>query len=122
MKIFFGILLSVVFLFSSIGFTIVTHYCGGEKTDTGFSMTVENCCDNSDDCCQNEHNTYQLKDEARIISILILESSSDLEILEFPTLLEVCSNNYATSFTGLNDNLKILDKKVYLTDIQSFLL
>ena len=122
MKKLFGILLSVAFLFSTIGFTIVTHYCGGEKTDTGFSMTVENCCDNSDDCCQNEQITFQLKDEARIISILIFESSSDLDIVEFPTLLEISSINNSISYSGISHNKKILDNKVYLADIQSFLL
>ena len=57
-KKFLHILLSLFFLFSVTGFTVIGHYCGDTLKSVAINVVPRSCCD-MDGCCHNE--TMQLK-------------------------------------------------------------
>jgi len=70
------ILFIVVYLFSSTGFTLVKHYCGGVLRSVGIVHTAQEdemcnceisccestCCDNIEECCSNETELLKVDD------------------------------------------------------------
>jgi len=55
--------LLIVFLFSSIGYSVSVHFCGSTKISSSIGMKAESCCgDESGTCCHNETKHYQIKD------------------------------------------------------------
>lgn len=78
MKIFYSILLSLIVLFSNIGFTVSTHFCGGkavkssmsigkDQVSCGMEKVKENQCDlptlKSKNCCQDEFVTISTSEQ-----------------------------------------------------------
>jgi len=79
MKRIIAILLSLVILFSTTGFTLVTHFCGGVASESkvvlfgeapgcGMEETESDCDDNGvnytkKSCCDNERIQVKIEDE-----------------------------------------------------------
>ncbi|TAL56850.1 MAG: hypothetical protein EPN85_14780 [Bacteroidetes bacterium] len=66
MKKIFSVLLSVVFLFSAMGVTINSHYCGMKLKSV--SLTAKGCCCKKNvkmpkDCCKNEIKYVKITDD-----------------------------------------------------------
>jgi hypothetical protein len=83
MKSIVSLLLALLLLVAHIGFSMNTHFCGGEAVETSFSIGLHNpdCgMDNRDEacegnlpieeqispqpCCQNQHQLMQLDENA----------------------------------------------------------
>ena len=86
--------LLIVFMFSSIGYSLSMHYCGSTRISASVIMQPKSCCgDESGTCCHNEIKHYQIEDsyfvstqeineQTKQISdlILVVASSSSLHI------------------------------------------
>jgi len=83
------ITVSIVLLISTIGITISRHYCGENLIHTALFLEAESCCDGSADCCHNETEYFQFKDD--YVSSVVFDISDvqelDLIFMEFPVLL-----------------------------------
>ncbi len=67
MKKAISILLGIVFLFSSSGFSINTHYCNGKirSINIAFSDNHKSCCGKkkmAKDCCKNKTEIVKIND------------------------------------------------------------
>ena len=76
MKKIFSVILSLVILFTSMGFTLSSHKCGGKRVKTvlnignadvscGMETTKKGCSDDkqmNSNCCQDEFQKIQLND------------------------------------------------------------
>ena len=55
--------LLILFLFSSVGYSVSMHFCGSTKISSSIGMQAKSCCgDESSICCHNETKHYQIKD------------------------------------------------------------
>lgn len=77
MKKIFSVILSLVILFTSIGFTVSSHICGGKRVKTEFGLMMsdvscgmeisENSCSSEEymesNCCQNQFQTIQMNED-----------------------------------------------------------
>lgn len=55
--------LLIIFLSSSVGYSVSMHYCGSTKISSSIGMKAKSCCgDESGTCCHNETRHYQLTD------------------------------------------------------------
>ena len=61
MKRFRHIIIAGILLFTTTGFTITKHYCGGNLIDVAINATPDPCCDISAGCCSDEESFHQLK-------------------------------------------------------------
>jgi len=110
MKKVLSILLAVMFLISSTGFTISSHKCGGKihKQSLDFVAADLNCgmekserqpCENNtlkDNCCQNEFQSFKVTEE--------FQASADTEQL---------NPQFLIAFTTASINLFIGEKNTY---------
>lgn len=66
-KKIFHITLSLMLLVATTGMAISKHYCGGELYKVEVGMQKIHCCDDPqdmpDDCCADQHVTFQLPQE-----------------------------------------------------------
>ena len=57
------ITLLIVFLLSSVGYSVSNHYCGNARISASIGMQAKSCCgDESGTCCHNETKHYQIED------------------------------------------------------------
>jgi hypothetical protein len=77
MKNIFAVILSFVFLITSMGFTVSSHICGGKKVKTvwgigaadvscGMEATQNNCiagAQMNSNCCQDEYQKIQIEED-----------------------------------------------------------
>lgn len=77
MKKLFSVILSCIFLITSMGFTVSSHICGGKRVKTEFGLTTSdvscgmendesNCLDGEQmksNCCQNQFHTIQMNED-----------------------------------------------------------
>jgi hypothetical protein len=101
------IILSFLLLFTTIGFVVSKHYCGGTLISTSLFVEADSCCD-SDGCCKNETHFYQLDEDYSILSLL-----------ELPEIIQV--NLFANSLVVFNLNLEeiITDNEFLIDDSSS---
>lgn len=61
-KVFILLLIPVFLLTTTVGVTIVSHYCGGKLAERGFS--IKPCCadTNKSGCCKTESEIIKIKD------------------------------------------------------------
>ena len=77
MKKIFSVILSLVILFSTMGFTVSTHMCGGKRVKSklmignadvscGMEKKETPCSKQTtmkSNCCQNEYQTFSIEDD-----------------------------------------------------------
>ena len=80
------IILSTLLLFATVGLTISKHYCGGNYVSTSIFGEAESCCD-SEDCCKNETETFQLDEDYSLVSISEVPQSAEFELLNLAILV-----------------------------------
>ena len=122
MKKFIHILIAGLFLFTTTGFTITKHYCGGNLVDVAINATPEACCDvNEGGCCTDESETFQLKENVTPVQSIDLdqEFSFDIQIL-VNDLFEVNLPQISESNSCFEINIPPPDVTAFLADIQSF--
>ena len=80
------IILSALLLFATVGLAISKHYCGGDYVSTSIFSEAESCCD-SDDCCKNETEIFQLDEEYSLVSVSEVPQTAEFELLDFAILV-----------------------------------
>jgi hypothetical protein len=117
------IILSILLLFATIGLTISKHYCGGNHVSTSIFGEAEPCCD-SDDCCKNETESYQLDENYSSVSISEVPQSTKFQLVDLTILI---FDHTKFNLESINDffvansppPLKI---QTFLSQIQTYLL
>lgn len=74
------IILSMMLLISTAGLAISKHYCGGELISTSLYAEADACCD-SDDCCKNETEVFQLDEDFSVSTALEIPESIQIDLL-----------------------------------------
>jgi hypothetical protein len=75
------IILSFVLLVSTMGMAVSKHYCGEDLISVSvFNSENDACCD-MDDCCQNENQIYQVKEDFSIPPVSTIPVLAELDIL-----------------------------------------
>ncbi len=57
------IIISVLLLVATTGFTSFRHYCGDDLISNSHISDQAGCCDDSSTCCHNETQSYQIEDD-----------------------------------------------------------
>jgi len=77
-----NIFMSMLFLLTTMGFTVSKHYCGNKLVDVSINVEAESCC-NMEGCCHNENEHFQLEEE--FVGSISIDSFEDIGIdLLFP--------------------------------------
>jgi hypothetical protein len=77
------IILSLVLLVSTMGMAVSKHYCGENLVSVSvFSNDNDSCCD-MDNCCQNETNVYQVKEDFSVPPGSTIPVLAELDILGY---------------------------------------
>ena len=112
MKKIFSVILSLVILVTSMGFTVSSHICGGKEVKTEYAMTItdvscgmeqeENNCASGmqlkSNCCQDQFRLIQM-DEDYTQELTPIDFSIDFSIIIITTLLDlVPSTSLQTTF------------------------
>lgn len=85
------IIIAVLLLVSTTGFTVHQHYCMGRLVETSIFSVPDFCCGEGADCCNNESEIYQL-DEDFLDFIQIVDFTE--VFIELPELEVLFVNNY----------------------------
>ena len=91
------IVISLLLLISTMGFTISAHYCGENLKTISVVNDPDSCCDIPDGCCHDETDTFRIDDdyssstfnfESKLIVSLLLDYSipftEELSAKNFP--------------------------------------
>ncbi len=62
-RIILNITVLFVLLFTTTGYTIFEHYCGGKLVSVSVNSQAEPCCDMEGDCCHNTSEHFQVKED-----------------------------------------------------------
>lgn len=119
-----NILISVLLLVSTTGFSISKHYCGDHLVSVKVFVQDEQCC-SMPDCCHTESSFAQLDDDFVYSSTDInLNNDLNYDIVHYPLVLINC--NY-----GIDGTNRIVSKfespppprlQTRLIKLQTFLL
>ncbi len=74
------IILSMLLLLSTAGLAISKHYCGDELISTSIFLEADSCCD-SDDCCKNETEVFQLDEDFSVSAVVEIPESVQIDLL-----------------------------------------
>jgi hypothetical protein len=113
MQKIFSAILSLVILFTSMGFTVSSHICGGKKVKTVLDLGVsnvscgmektENKCQTDkqmkSNCCQDEFQKIQIKDNYTQVFAKEKIITSDYVVLFVTVLFSFFPNENIQSFT-----------------------
>lgn len=96
-----NIILTGLFLFSTMGFTVSRHYCGTHLVDFSVDSKAKSCCD-MDGCCHTDHQHFQVKDD--FVGTI---STADFQQFTIDVLFPVLflQNNIAPKETVNNESL-----------------
>ncbi len=89
MKKIAAIFILVMYLVPALGFSMTTHFCGGELASISFYNTTDNTCTcgnemMSSDCCKNiiMHAEFSdSQDKAPTVTLDLLKAAKDLGVL-----------------------------------------
>jgi len=80
LKNFSHIILSAILLVSTMGVAISKHYCSGTFVSSSFFHEAKSCCGDSN-CCHNEDQFYQLKEDFSAPQVQDTPQLAELDIL-----------------------------------------
>ena len=87
LKIVSHIILSVLLLISSIGMVVSKHYCGTTLVSVHLDKEADSCCGEGADCCHNENEFFQIKDDyVAIANQISFENSVVLDVLFYQAI------------------------------------
>ena len=134
MKKFFSVILSLVILFTSMGFTLSSHHCGGKRVKTvlnlgitdvscGMENSKKGCSDSTkmnSNCCQDEFQKIQLNnDYTQVVSYEKI--SLDFTIVFVSILFDLLPNTATETYFFKNYAPPPLVKDIKVL-VQSFLI
>lgn len=88
LKKFSHIILSTLLLISTVGVAISKHYCSGSFVSVSVFQEAESCCGDSD-CCHNEDQFYQVKDDFSAPAVLSAPVLAELDILGYDLFSDI---------------------------------
>lgn len=94
------ITLALTLLIVTMGFTVSKHYCGDNLVSISVNHEAKSCCD-SDNCCHNETNHYQLEDDFVYSFVATDIQIQNIDIL-FPVIFTVLNSE-----TEINNDSEI---------------
>ncbi len=100
------IFLSMLLFLSTTGLAISKHFCGGELISTALYVEADSCCD-SDDCCNNETEVFQLNEDFSVSAALELPESVTIDLFAFPLVVM----NISIEGNTLSDKFLIADSQ-----------
>ncbi len=74
------ITLSLLLLVSTMGMTVSKHFCGGSLVSVSVLGDDDSCCDMGN-CCHNETQVYQVKEDFSIPPVSTIPVLAELDIL-----------------------------------------
>jgi len=99
-----NIFMSLVFLLTTMGFTVSKHYCGNTLVDVSINIEAEPCCD-MEGCCHTENEHFQLEEE--YVNSAFTDNFQDFEIdLLFPIYFLSIANEPTES---INSTIELAD-------------
>ena len=122
LKKFSHIILSSLLLISPMVVAVSKHYCSGSFVSASVFPEAESCCGDSD-CCHNEDQFYQVKDDFSAPAVLSVPVLAELDILGYdlyPDILinlpetEAAEILYDSSPPPLTNQKALSLKQVYL--------
>ena len=118
-----NIIVSLLLLTTTVGFSISKHYCGDELISISVSHEAESCCDMNSGCCHNETEVYQLNNIFVISPVLDNNSVNHIDLL-FPVFYVICENIYSIDINAiyqLPESPPPIKLHTVLSKLQSFL-
>lgn len=115
------IIVAVLLIVATSGFTIHQHYCHGNLVEISIFNELDYCCGEGADCCNNESETFQLKEDFMYFVQLI--DYNDV-IIELPLLEPLFTGHLKVQLNPLS-NYEILhppDLGTVLARLQVFCL
>lgn len=95
------IILSLVLLVSTIGMAVSKHYCEESLVSVSVFSDNDSCCD-MDNCCHNETQVYQLKEDFSIPANPTIPDLSELDLWGNDLFTVELLNNPETEVAALN--------------------
>ena len=74
------IILASLLMISTVGMAVNKHYCGGEIVSVSLYDNGDSCCD-MDDCCKNETQVFQVKEEFSVPATSTIPILAEFDIL-----------------------------------------
>jgi hypothetical protein len=87
------IILSSLLLVSSIGMVVSRHYCGNTLVSVVIDKEADSCCGDSD-CCHNENQYYNLKEDFSVPQISNVPVLAELDIIGFELMNDFLSETH----------------------------
>lgn len=117
-----NIFMSIVFLLTTLGFTVSMHYCGNELVDFSINFEIEACCDMEGGCCHNENEHFQLEEE--FVSSVYIDNLQHFEIgILFPVYLISTTDNPVETVNTTIESADLPPPKIqtFLSLLQTYL-
>jgi hypothetical protein len=92
------IFLSALLLISTMGMAVSKHYCGKNLVSVSFYGEADSCCGDSD-CCHNENQNFQIKDDFSAPHISNIPALAEFDIFEFELLNDFFTDTYKSKNT-----------------------
>ncbi|MCF8229043.1 MAG: hypothetical protein K9G58_13300 [Bacteroidales bacterium] len=103
MKRTFSIGLALLLVLSTIGVTVNKHYSAGELYSVALFGEADSCCEVDCDCCHEESETYQVKDE-------FISSSFDLAKVYFTEAITLLYEKLVQDLFGTDKTQACLEQ------------
>ena len=98
------IIISLLLLVTTTGVSISKHYCGDNLINVALFVEAESCCDDSD-CCHNENEYFQFKDD--FVGSFVVAS---IQIVELELLRTIIPITFVTKSLGLETTLSYISE------------
>lgn len=120
-----NIIVSLLLLTTTVGFSISKHYCGEDLISISISHEAESCCDmeGENGCCHNETEAYQLNNIFVISPVLDNSSVNHIDLLFslFYITIEDISLVEGNSIYQIPESPPPINLHTVLSKLQSFL-
>jgi hypothetical protein len=95
-KYFFLITCVSIYVFSTIGISVFTHYCGDEIESISYLTKAKSCCGDEDeamDCCKDEVTHFSLKSDFTFYTLVKKQQIVFLQLFYSPVSEIYHTNN-----------------------------
>ena len=116
------IILSLLLLISTMGMAVSKHYCGENLVSVSLFESSSNvsCCD-MDNCCHNETQLYQVKEDFSVPAISTVPVLAELDILGHDLFhlenLKALKTKDATPFVAETPPLLLIQKTLAVKEV-----
>jgi hypothetical protein len=99
-----NIIVSVLLLVSTTGFTALKHYCGEEMISDTIQTVSDDCCNATSECCHEEAETFKIDTEylSASNSINFEQIAMEIPVLMGPTFSNPERDTKSTSTLELS--------------------